>query len=84
MSVSACHITDNWSNKIIMSKNITKQLKKIGMHIEPDIHALDVVCGMELDPTQTKLHAEYKGEVYYFCSTVCKNHFVNDPEKYIG
>lgn len=67
-----------------MSKNITKKLHKIGMHVEQKIKALDVVCGMELDPLRTKLHVEHKGEVYYFCSTTCKNHFVNDPQKYIG
>lgn len=54
------------------------------MHIEQEAKALDVVCGMEIDPVHTKLHAEHRGEVYYFCSTVCKNHFVNDPQKYVG
>lgn len=45
---------------------------------------IDPICGMELDPSDTKLHVEHKGEVYYFCNTVCKNHFVNDPQKYIS
>lgn len=54
------------------------------MHIEAEPSALDVVCGMELDPKTTKLHVEHKGEVYYFCSMTCKNHFVHDPEKYVG
>jgi len=67
-----------------MSKNITKQLHKVGMHIESQKKALDVVCGMEIDPLRTRLHVEYRGEVYYFCSTTCKNHFVNDPQKYVG
>lgn len=67
-----------------MSTKIEKQLNKTGMHIEPDAKALDVVCGMELNPVSTKLHAEHKGEVYYFCSTTCKNHFVSSPEKYVG
>jgi len=67
-----------------MSTNIAKQLKKVGIHIEPEAKALDVVYGMEIDPLYTKLHVEHKGEVYYFCSTTCKNHFVNDPERYIG
>lgn len=67
-----------------MSTIVTKQLKKAGMHLELEKKVLDLVCGMELDPSETKLHVEYKGEVYYFCSTVCKNHFVNDPQKYVG
>lgn len=45
---------------------------------------VDVVCGMELDPKETKLHLEHKGEVYYFCNMSCKNHFANDPKKYVG
>ena len=54
------------------------------MHVEPDHKAVDVVCGMEIDPTHAKLHTEHQGSVYYFCSTTCKNHFVNSPEKYVG
>lgn len=67
-----------------MSKNINQQLHKAGMHIEPDQKVLDMVCGMELDPSHAKLHAERRGEVYYFCSKTCRDHFANDPEKYIG
>ena len=64
--------------------NLRKQLRKAGMHIEAEVSVLDVICGMELDPKRTKLHVEHKGEVYYFCSMTCKNHFVHDPEKYVG
>jgi len=67
-----------------MSTKTTKELKRAGMHIELEKKAVDVICGMELDPAHTKLHVEYNGEIYYFCSTVCKNHFVTDPQKYIG
>lgn len=67
-----------------MSKELDKQLNKAGMHVEAAGKVIDVVCGMELDPAHAKLHAEYKGEIYYFCSTVCKNHFVNKPENYVG
>lgn len=67
-----------------MSTNMNKQLKKVGMHIEPDQKIIDMVCGMELDPTHEKLHTEYRGEVYYFCSDMCKDHFVSDSEKYVG
>ena len=67
-----------------MSSKTSKQFRKAGMHIEPDHGALDMACGMELDPKTTKLHVEHRGEVYYFCSTTCKNHFVSDPGKYVG
>ncbi len=63
---------------------VPKPLKKVDMYIQPGAKAIDVVCGMELDPTQTQLLVEYGGEVYYFCSPTCKNHFVNDSEKYVG
>jgi len=67
-----------------MTNNTNKQLKGANMHIESDQKVIDVVCGMELDPAHTKLHVEHRGEVYYFCSTTCKNHFVSDPGKYVG
>ena len=54
------------------------------MHITPEEKAFDVVCGMELDPSHAELHAEYRGEIYYFCSKTCRDHFTNDPEKYSG
>jgi YHS domain-containing protein len=44
----------------------------------------DVVCGMELNPTEVEHTSEYKGEKYYFCSENCKDHFDKDPEKYAG
>lgn len=64
--------------------SIDKKLKKSGMHIEPDRNVLDVVCGMELDPSSVKFQVEHNKELYYFCSKNCKGHFVTDPEKYIG
>lgn len=67
-----------------MSSKIEKQLKRAGMHIESEKKVLDVVCGMELDPAHTKLYVEHRSEVYYFCNTTCKNHFVNNPEKYVS
>lgn len=67
-----------------MAKRTTPKLHNVGLHIEPNEKAFDVVCGMELDPTQARLHSEYKGSVYYFCSLVCQSHFADDPEKYVG
>jgi YHS domain-containing protein len=46
--------------------------------------AFDLICGMEVDPALAKHRAEYNDEIYYFCSTTCKNHFVMDPQKYLG
>lgn len=44
----------------------------------------DLVCGMELDSARIEYVTEHKGETYYFCGASCRDHFVNDPEKYIG
>lgn len=43
----------------------------------------DVVCGMEVDQKQSHHHVEYKGTVYYFCSSHCKQHFVDAPTRYV-
>ena len=44
----------------------------------------DVVCGMELNLAHIKHAIEHIGESYYFCGESCRDHFVNDPEKYVG
>jgi len=64
-------------------KTITN-LKKSRDDSEIANKALDVICGMEVDPKHTRLHVEHSGEVYYFCNVVCRDHFVNDPQKYVG
>ncbi len=46
--------------------------------------AFDLVCGMELELGEIKHATEHKGESYYFCGESCRDHFVNDPEKYVG
>jgi Cu+-exporting ATPase len=44
----------------------------------------DVVCGMELAPTEDTLQVAHKGTIYYFCNAACKDQFVTDPEKYLN
>lgn len=44
----------------------------------------DLVCGMTVDAETTPHHAEYEGELYYFCSASCRTKFVADPEHYLG
>lgn len=45
----------------------------------------DPVCGMEIIPQSgTKAEkSDYKGKTYYFCSTLCKVQFEQNPEKYV-
>ncbi|HJT54447.1 MAG TPA: heavy metal translocating P-type ATPase [Candidatus Angelobacter sp.] len=44
----------------------------------------DVVCNMNVDPTNARAREEYKGTTYYFCCTGCANKFKADPEKYLS
>lgn len=39
---------------------------------------------MDVDERTAAATAEYEGDIYYFCSEVCKNKFENDPEKYVS
>lgn len=43
---------------------------------------LDLVCGMEVDEKTGKWKSEYKGKTYYFCGTMCKQEFDENPTKY--
>jgi RND family efflux transporter MFP subunit len=46
----------------------------------------DLVCGHEVDETQTKaggLTSIYKGKTYYFCSYNCNKQFDKNPERYL-
>ncbi len=61
-----------------------KELKGYGMHIEEEGSAIDLVCGMELSSKETAHASTYKDRHYYFCSQQCKEHFIKDPEKYLG
>ena len=44
----------------------------------------DPVCGMTVDPADAAGKSEYKGEMFYFCSTVCKQKFDQNPDAYTG
>ena len=40
----------------------------------------DPVCGMI---GKEEFKYDHKGEVFYFCSSLCKNEFSNSPDKYL-
>jgi YHS domain-containing protein len=44
----------------------------------------DPVCGMMVDPAETKDSAAHKGEKVFFCSAGCRTNFVADPERYMA
>jgi Cu+-exporting ATPase len=44
--------------------------------------AKDPICGMDVDPNKAAGTSEHEGEVFYFCSTACKETFDKDPHRY--
>jgi YHS domain-containing protein len=44
----------------------------------------DPVCGMEVDPTSPHETFIYEGELFYFCSSSCKEAFERNPEVFAG
>jgi len=43
----------------------------------------DPVCGMSVDPANTKWRAEQDGKTYSFCSAHCRERFRAGPQKYV-
>jgi len=43
----------------------------------------DPVCGMDVDKNAAAATSDYKGETFYFCSTHCKDKFMDDPESFL-
>jgi YHS domain-containing protein len=43
---------------------------------------LDVICGMDVEEKTAKWKSAYKGKAYYFCGTMCKQEFDENPDKY--
>ena len=44
----------------------------------------DPVCGMDVNPTNSRHFHEHGGKKYYFCSGHCVEKFKTSPEKYLG
>lgn len=45
--------------------------------------AKDPVCGMDVLEAKAAGTSDYEGETYYFCSSVCKHRFDQDPRSFI-
>jgi YHS domain-containing protein len=43
---------------------------------------VDPVCGVEVNPDQTRHKSVYEGQTYYFSSAECKRAFDEDPDLY--
>uniref|UniRef100_A0A7C1NG00 P-type Cu(+) transporter n=1 Tax=candidate division WOR-3 bacterium TaxID=2052148 RepID=A0A7C1NG00_UNCW3 len=53
------------------------------MSPEPERH-IDPVCGMTVQPESASGSWEYKGKIYYFCSTACLARFKENPERFLS
>lgn len=45
--------------------------------------AVDPVCGMKVAMGDDAITADYEGKTYYFCSTQCRDQFLEDPMTYV-
>ena len=51
--------------------------------VSPQVgHATDPVCGMQVVGADESLTIDYKGRQFQFCSTMCRDTFRADPEKF--
>jgi P-type Cu+ transporter len=53
-------------------------------HGEAMAAATDPVCGMTVDPANSRHRHQYKGHDYVFCSGGCRSKFVADPKQYLN
>lgn len=51
---------------------------------ERPARSVDPVCGATVDETKAAGKIGYAGEMYYFCSTDCKQKFQENPGACIG
>jgi YHS domain-containing protein len=49
----------------------------------PSKSVIDPVCGMTVEPGQTKLVALYNGHSYWFCTKTCRTAFETNPRKHL-
>ena len=47
-------------------------------------NVIDPVCGMAVDPKNTRILATHAGCTYYFCAEGCRRAFEVNPKKYIN
>jgi YHS domain-containing protein len=43
----------------------------------------DPVCGMTIDEKTAAGKSDYQGTTYYFCATICKTRFDQNPGQYV-
>lgn len=43
----------------------------------------DPCCGTMVDEEKAPAKTGYKGQIYYFCSSACKEKFEKQPDRYV-
>ena len=46
--------------------------------------AQDPVCGMRVDPAESRVSHEHGGHTYYFCGDGCRAKFRSDPDRFLN
>ena len=46
--------------------------------------AIDPVCGKDIHPKTSQWLVEYHGKAYHFCTSVCRDEFVDDPATFVS
>ncbi len=49
-----------------------------------DISVIDPVCGMAVNPAESRGKASYEGQTYHFCSPDCMHKFISSPAKHLS
>jgi Cu+-exporting ATPase len=55
-----------------------------GGEMEQQRSAIDLVCGMSVDPATAEHRSVHDDQTYYFCSRGCKESFDKDPGQFVG
>lgn len=50
----------------------------------PDRDYRDPVCGMRVSLDTAPADAKFGGRTFYFCAEICRDRFLEAPEKYVG
>lgn len=74
---------ENSKEKDFEVKHISHEEMKSSTKLDVAVvNELDPICGMKTADHLSDT-ATYKGNVYGFCSTMCKEEFLKNPEKHI-
>jgi YHS domain-containing protein len=74
------------SGNFLIDSESRMKIAAAGMYGRAGQGTKDPVCGMEIDPRNSKgagLFLEHDGKSYYFCMAECKQEFAKNPQRYV-